>query len=698
MTQNRNSLPKGYILKSPHYEYRIESVIGSGGFGITYLATAHIKVGNVSLKAKFAIKEHFISNDCERETATSSVVYSNPAKERVENSLKDFISEAKRLHKIGVDHNNIVKVNEVFEANNTAYYVMEYLEGESLRSYIKKNGPLDEGTTRLIMDPIMEVARYLHKNRMTHLDIKPDNVMLTQDEQGQIRPVLIDFGLSKHYDKNGRPTSTINTLGCSQGYAPIEQYAGITIFSPSADIYALGATMWFCLTGKDPEKSVDISPSFWREGLPANISEQTISLIENATKTKKEERVLSRYADSQDSNKTIQLTPSNNSNNDNAVLRGNNASSSKRKTSKYLIIGIITAVVIIGLSILIFIKKGNEDHPKEAEETILAYPGSRVSDTNHLLSSEQKMALNRLNDSVSEATGLQVISLILRNSHSNNFKAFSDSVFNAWGIGSSKENNGVLIAIDVENGQTAVSIGSGVSTPEIESTPIWDYVVNSMIADCKNGDYYKAFLSGSKAVGRYPHDYSPADYNALNMSTAVTDPIHNNDSEPASKNEPKENTISTNESRSIEAEKNKPMPVSGSAKQMYSTGKKMMDSGNYQEGWQNILAAAKAGYGPAQDEAGSMYWNGHIDPNDNFVGYSRHNNATNQKKAYDWWRKAAANNVGFSQLMIGDAYLNGLAGFPRDTAQAVKYYKLAKVNGSKRWASQALEKIPAKYK
>lgn len=276
-----NVLPNGHILQSPHYTYRIESVLGCGGFGITYLATANIKVGNVSLKGKFAIKEHFVSSDCEREPDTSRVVYSNPAKERVENSKKDFISEAKRLHKVGVNHPNIVKVNEVFEANNTAYYVMEYLEGESLRSYVNKNGVMKEENISSIINPIIEAVQYLHGNRMTHLDIKPDNIMLSHDENGNSRPVLIDFGLSKHYDKNGKPTSTINTLGCSDGYAPVEQYAGITTFSPSADIYALGATMWFCLTGMNPKRSSDLNEGELASFVKLKSSKISI-LIENA--------------------------------------------------------------------------------------------------------------------------------------------------------------------------------------------------------------------------------------------------------------------------------------------------------------------------------------------------------------------------------------------------------------------------------
>ena len=295
---NKNILPKGYTLRSPNYVYRIESVLGSGGFGITYLATATVKIGNVSVKARFALKEHFLDSDCER-SDDSRVVYSNPAKMRVENSRKDFMAEARRLHQIGAGHSNIVKVNEVFEANNTAYYVMEYLDGESLRAYVKRKGKLTEEETVEIMTPIVDAVNYLHGGRMTHLDIKPDNIMLVSDDDGRMRPVLIDFGLSKHYDSNGRPTSTINTLGCSDGYAPIEQYAGITTFSPTADYYALGATIWFCLTGKDPRKSTDLREGELAEALPETCR-QLRPVVAAATHINRDDRRLLLLSDNPD--------------------------------------------------------------------------------------------------------------------------------------------------------------------------------------------------------------------------------------------------------------------------------------------------------------------------------------------------------------------------------------------------------------
>lgn len=258
---NPNALPAGAILNSGKQTYRIVRVLGSGGFGITYLAVSRQKVGNITVPIQFAVKEHFMSDFCERDSDTLQIK-TGPGRQTVENSMKDFLGEARRLQQVGDGHPSIVKVNEVFEANNTAYYVMEYLDGESLRSYVRSRGKLCEAETLDLLRPVMEAVDYLHEQRMTHLDIKPDNIMLAREEDASgnavMRPVLIDFGLSKHYDASGHATSTVNTLGCSDGYAPLEQYAGITTFSPSADIYALAATVLFCLTGKDPCRSPDM--------------------------------------------------------------------------------------------------------------------------------------------------------------------------------------------------------------------------------------------------------------------------------------------------------------------------------------------------------------------------------------------------------------------------------------------------------
>ena len=246
------ALSVGTLLRSPNREYRIEKVLGVGGFGITYKVSATLVYQNVPIFTYFAVKEHFLKDACERDAGLAGVVYSRPSKARVEESRKDFLSEAERLNALSGQVDNIVPVSEVFEANNTVYYVMEYLNGGSLSDIVKAGGPLPEQRALEIIEPVARAVAFLHSHRINHLDIKPDNIMFKTTPDGSKIPVIIDFGLAKHYDGNGRPTSTVRVQGCSDGYAPVEQYAGLNTFVPQADVYALGATLYYMLVGKDP--------------------------------------------------------------------------------------------------------------------------------------------------------------------------------------------------------------------------------------------------------------------------------------------------------------------------------------------------------------------------------------------------------------------------------------------------------------
>lgn len=288
-----SALPAGTQLKSPTNVYNIIKVLGAGGFGITYLATVDIIAAGVPAKALVAIKEHFLSNDCDRDNATLSVSYSRPSASRVQNSLKDFIAEARRLQTIAGKHRGIVNVSEVFEANNTAYYVMEYLHGTSLNEYVKQHtGGLSAAEAMQIIIPVVDAVAFLHVNRITHLDIKPANIMLSKTADGALNPTLIDFGLSKHYNSDGSATATINTLGFSDGYSPVEQYIGISEFSPTADVYSLAATLLFCLTGSIPPKSNEISADVVNSLLPASMPKSLRRAISKATSM----RIAERYA------------------------------------------------------------------------------------------------------------------------------------------------------------------------------------------------------------------------------------------------------------------------------------------------------------------------------------------------------------------------------------------------------------------
>lgn len=251
MENRNNSLPAGSVLRSQTAEYEILKVLGAGGFGITYLASTKMSVGNIPVTFKVAVKEHFPKADCERRSDSQEIVYSAPAAERYQGSCRNFLAEARRLQQIASAHDNIVRVNEVFEANGTAYYVMEYLEGRSLSTLIAAEGPMSQQRMLDVMRPIIGATAFLHSGSVTHLDIKPDNIMVVPASDNQPeRPVLIDFGLSKHYNPDGTATSSVGLRGVSDGFTPIEQYAGLSKFSPASDVYSLAATMLFCLTGK----------------------------------------------------------------------------------------------------------------------------------------------------------------------------------------------------------------------------------------------------------------------------------------------------------------------------------------------------------------------------------------------------------------------------------------------------------------
>lgn len=280
-----STLTVGTVLKSPTMEYRIERILGAGSFGITYLASSKVKHGNVSFNVKFAIKEHFMDS-CYRDSDGIFVHCTPTSQKNVEQSRRDFLNEARRLQNICQQSVNIVHVNEAFEANGTAYYVMEYLDGGSPK-------PMKEKHAVALIGQIAEAVGVLHKNKLLHLDIKPDNIVLKNADDGTAYPVLIDFGITKHFDDKGNPTSSPNAKGISQGYAPIEQNDDIKTFSPTLDIYALGATLLYLLTGKNPPSSVKLIDPSQRDLnalIPESVSGSTRQAILNAMKPNKNDR------------------------------------------------------------------------------------------------------------------------------------------------------------------------------------------------------------------------------------------------------------------------------------------------------------------------------------------------------------------------------------------------------------------------
>ena len=229
-------------------KYRIERVLGQGGFGNTYVGY------NTEFEETVAIKEFFMKGVTERDETTSVVSVSNADNvQQFEEQREKFKKEARRLRKLKNEH--IVKVHDLFEENGTAYYVMDYIDGESLAEKMKKTGqPFTEAEVRGILSQILEALKEVHQNAIWHLDLKPGNIMI--DKNGNA--YLIDFGASKQIRANGSMT-TSTALCYTPGYAPNEQIGQMyDRFGPWTDVYALGATIYNLLTNKKPPMAIDI--------------------------------------------------------------------------------------------------------------------------------------------------------------------------------------------------------------------------------------------------------------------------------------------------------------------------------------------------------------------------------------------------------------------------------------------------------
>jgi len=214
-------------------KYRIERVLGQGGFGNTYVGY------NTEFEETVAIKEFFMKGVTERDETTSVVSVSNADNvQQFEEQREKFKKEARCLRKLKNEH--IVKVHDLFEENGTAYYVMDYIDGESLAEKMKKTGlPFTEAEVRGILSQILEALKEVHQNEIWHLDLKSGNIMV--DKQGNA--YLIDFGARKQICANGSMT-TSTALCYTPGYAPNEQIGQMyDRFGPWTDIYALGATI-----------------------------------------------------------------------------------------------------------------------------------------------------------------------------------------------------------------------------------------------------------------------------------------------------------------------------------------------------------------------------------------------------------------------------------------------------------------------
>ena len=395
---NTNTLSPNTLLRGKSYTYTIQKVLGQGTFGITYLATTQIKVtgalGELETTMQVAVKEFFMKEVNGRAENTVTTGSKGGIYDKYK---KKFAREAENLSKL--KHPHIVKVLEFFEANNTVYYAMEYMEGGSLDAYIKQKNGLPEAECVKYAQQIGCALSYMHAHKMLHLDLKPGNVMLRKNGEA----VLIDFGLSKQYNENGDPESSTSVGSGTPGYAPIEQanYHEGKDFPVTMDVYALGATMYKMLTGVRPPKASDIL----NDGFPAyelqkhHVSNRLIAEIAKAMSAMKKDRPQSvdaflqgiggKSTPKDDESTQIKIEDEETDYKEKGykkepvqkkivqptVITDSKVTNKKpAKYDKYIIIGLLIAICVISAFLFMGRNDGNRNYTPSYEEEYVAEP------------------------------------------------------------------------------------------------------------------------------------------------------------------------------------------------------------------------------------------------------------------------------------------------------------------------------------
>ncbi len=269
-------LAVGTVLQN---RYRIGGIIGKGGFGVTYLAF------DAKLERRIAVKEYFPYGFAQRGAESGAVMTTGDA-QVFKKGAEKFYDEARLIAKFN-NTDNIVNVYDVFYENDTVYYVMEYLKGQTLKSIIDKGDRLTPGQAVYIAGQIADALSIAHGMNVLHRDITPDNIMLCSD--GKVK--LIDFGAARQVvSERSQSLSVILT----QGFAPLEQYQKKGKQGPWTDIYSLGATLYFSLTGKiidDPMSRFEDDTTF--QSNPFAVTGELWEIIKKAAAIKTTDRYMS---------------------------------------------------------------------------------------------------------------------------------------------------------------------------------------------------------------------------------------------------------------------------------------------------------------------------------------------------------------------------------------------------------------------
>lgn len=380
------NLPQGTTIQGTNATYTIVRVLGQGSFGITYLAKTQIAGTLGTIDVNVAVKEFFMKeiNSRSGNTVTGG---SSTSDGLFDKYRQKFRREAKNLSRM--QHPGIVKVLDSFDANGTSYIVMDYVCGGSLDSHIafhpsslsekdgrRPEGGLPEEEALRLTRGIGDALAYMHAHHMLHLDLKPSNVMLNDQEE----PILIDFGLSKHYDENGAPESSTTVGGGTPGYAPLEQasYRDGKGFPVTIDIYALGATLFKMLTGQRPPEADEIMNDGFPKGALKGVSQKTAAAVAKAMSFRKADRYQSvdeflaalEATVSNDETTTVEEKRDVPEEKTNLVTKTTKKEPPKKSHRGFIYLGIAAIIVAVAVIILVSQTSGDTDYSYDDETEI----------------------------------------------------------------------------------------------------------------------------------------------------------------------------------------------------------------------------------------------------------------------------------------------------------------------------------------
>ena len=378
LKQPSHVLPCGTVLEN---RYVIGRSLGQGGFGITYIGF------DLKLELRVCIKEYYPEGAAMRSSTQSSTVYwgTSVNSQELKDSRQSFVKEARKAVKLR-DFGHVVTVWDVFYANETAYIVMDYVEGETLKSHLYKTGkPLSERECFDLLSPVIRDLDGVHALGIIHRDIKPDNLMLRSDG----RLVLLDLGAAKDLRGVSQSGMVSSMMVVSQGFSPIEQYSRSGSIGPWTDVYAMCATMVYCLTGKL------VPPPIERIGgqtvdLSA-LSPKLRAVLEKGLGIKPEERIRTMA----ELNEAL------------TAALGVQTEVKKTPPVKWLIPVLAAAVLCLGVAAYFFISSV-QGQPKEIVRTL--EKANTVDEVLHAadsLSGDESKALEQLTDAVSEGASIR---------------------------------------------------------------------------------------------------------------------------------------------------------------------------------------------------------------------------------------------------------------------------------------------------